>query len=375
MSFRRSFLASLALATPAAAWAEPPTRLAQGVYEVRGGTRVDLGRERPEYSTSITLTILAGPLHALDSQQWARRLERYGIPILIRGPFPGDAIAISEEIRGRLRDVDVVGQLDPRGRLVVPGHVFRPTDVGEISEWLKGLRLYGAQGPPDGQARWGLNPMQFEGLAAATGEVVDIDLLETTTRDAVAAVAPPGYAVRYSIAAETWLDELDRRLGRLPIIAADVRRLARGTTLAFVLNKVGLGFRPERTPEGVVELVIEPLDDLETPWPIGGELNGTRRAAVAPALFTQFEGGVDDTFARVIALVERSSGLPVLADHPAIAADGIDLNELKVSIPPRRTSLSLVLRSATLPHRLTREVRVDEAGNPFVWILPSRSKR
>ncbi|MEM7812759.1 MAG: hypothetical protein AAF532_14885 [Planctomycetota bacterium] len=356
--------------------AEPPDRLAQGVYELRGGTRLGLADDAPKYRTTLSFVIIAGPTQSLASQQWARRIGRFGHAVQVRGAIPGDELIATEKVRGRLRDVKVVGQIARDGRLVFPGEVFTPTDLGPLSEWLNDLQTYGAQGAPDGQARWGLNAMQFEGLSAAMTAVVDLDLLEQTPRDAVAAVAPPSYAVRYTIDAEKLLDRLDvAPPDAASSVAADVRGLARGTTLAVVLNRVGLGFRPERTPEGVVELVVEPLDDLETPWPVGGTLEGTRRADAAPAMFTQFDGGFDDTFARFARLVTRTSGIPLLADHAGIAADGIDLADVRVTIPPRRTSLSLMLRSATLPHRLTREIRVDEAGNPFVWVLPARTKR
>jgi hypothetical protein len=59
---------------------------------------------------------------------------------------------------------------------------------------------------------------------------------------------------------------------------------------------------------------------------------------------------------------------PLLMDHNAMARHGIDPEKVVVSFPASRTTYSLILQKVLFKAGLKEELRVDEAGNPFLWV-------
>ena len=66
-------------------------------------------------------------------------------------------------------------------------------------------------------------------------------------------------------------------------------------------------------------------------------------------------------------------GLPLLWDHNGMARQSIDPDEVRVSFPSATTTFKRVLARVLSQAKLKSEVRVDEAGQPFLWIAPKRS--
>ena len=70
----------------------------------------------------------------------------------------------------------------------------------------------------------------------------------------------------------------------------------------------------------------------------------------------------------VLTAASQASEVPLLIDHHAIERAEIDLSELKVTVPNRKTTWGLLLRQVTFPHKLGRRIVADDAGKPFVLI-------
>ncbi len=68
---------------------------------------------------------------------------------------------VTEKVRGSLRNVSVSGILSRSGELIVGNKSFDLSDKQKLEEWLEELKLYGAQGAPEGKPLWGLNREQF----------------------------------------------------------------------------------------------------------------------------------------------------------------------------------------------------------------------
>ena len=60
--------------------------------------------------------------------------------------------------------------------------------------------------------------------------------------------------------------------------------------------------------------------------------------------------------------------VPLLLDHNALARYGIEPDKVNVSVPRGKTTHSLILQKILFQARLKSELRVDEAGTPFLWI-------
>ena len=151
-----------------------------------------------------------------------------------------------------------------------------------------------------------------------------------------------------------------------------VRGLTCGTVLALVLAEAGLGFHPIRTPDGRIELAVEPLQPGVQAWPVGWDLpDENDQSQVAPNLFKFVEIGFTDAAVQdVLDAAAAAIELPILVDYYAVRQKGVDLDQKTVSYPQKRTSWSLMLNTVIRKSELIKEVRADEKGQPFVYIAP-----
>ncbi len=77
------------------------------------------------------------------------------------------------------------------------------------------------------------------------------------------------------------------------------------------------------------------------------------------------------TAAKLLEVVGKQVNAPVLYDHNALARYGIEPEKATVSHPQERTTYSIALRKMLAKVEkggLKFEVRVDEAGKPFLWV-------
>ena len=196
---------------------------------------------------------------------------------------------------------------------------------------------------------------------------------------------PEQYPFRLSVAAEMKLNQpgLKQRPGRLQL-----RGFAHGTALALFLSQWGLGFRPNRTPSGKLELLAMRAEDGQQLWPIGWDPpEGTYPTAIAPKLFEQTQVDLkDQKLLDVLDAIADKTGVPVRVDFASALARGLDLETVVVSASGQHMTWSRLLTNITSPSLFTPKIRTDEAKRPFVWVTsvknapprqsrPSRDKR
>lgn len=325
--------------------------------------------------TTVDFEVMMGQgADPVAPQQWGPIFEKLGCAVRFRERIFDDEAEITEKVRGSLRMVNVVGELDRTGGLTFPGRTFTLDQTNKLKDWIGELQTYGALGSPDGQPIWGLTERQFEDLYAELSKPVTNDIEELEFQPAIKELGlPAGYAFRLH---ETAIEQMQAAGADHPL-RHEVSGLSRGTALAIVLADYGLGYRPLRTPTGSIELVVEPLDSLSNPWPIGWPLDKERpRNETVPALFDQVEAGFEDVvLTDVLSAVEQACGTRVIVDYQKCAKRNIDPASMKVSLPKKKTAWILILRTVTGNARLTREVLVDEAGTGFVYVFPFEPKR
>ncbi|MBX3437199.1 MAG: hypothetical protein KF861_06895 [Planctomycetaceae bacterium] len=319
--------------------------------------------------TIIEFELLAeGPLSGgLHAHEWGELLQKFGASVQVRQPRPEDKPGVSEKTRGSLRWVTVVSMLDEGGRMVLPDRRLTRSDTELLREWIDELKLYGAQGAPDGKPLWGLSKSQFQvvfsSLSQPISEIAAGDGLEQAlARLNIPAVHP----VRFHSSARDVLSQSTST----PLVRQAFAGISCGTGLAAILADCGLGFRPLRTPQGDIELVVQPLADISDAWPVGWEPpKDVTRLKLAPTLFkilpVEFdEVALEDVFEDIA----HASGVPIIVDHHAVQKKGIDLMGTTLSYPSRRVAWMQVLHSAAVRHGMTEKLRVDEIGRPFVQI-------
>ena len=103
-------------------------------------------------------------------------------------------------------------------------------------------------------------------------------------------------------------------------------------------------------------------------WPIGWPPEKPP-AEVLPGMFDFHDVNVQNvSAAKLLDAVSKLVKTPVLLDHNALARHGIDPAKAMVSMPRGRTTYSLALRKLLFKAGLKFEIRVDEAGKPFLWV-------
>ncbi|MBW3542383.1 MAG: hypothetical protein KY476_19120, partial [Planctomycetes bacterium] len=324
-------------------------------------------REPAAGKTDVTVELLYGTDGgALHAQEWFRAFEKLGYSVRLRRAVGVEKPELSESTVGTLRRVKLVGRLERSGELVFPERRFSRAESIKLGEWLEELKSYGAQGAPEGQPVWGLSPVQFDALYTSLQEETQAKTDGRTLAEALAALdLPKDYPLRLSSDSEAFLKN-DVSDGRK--VRQSVEGFAKGTALALMLNEFGLGFRPQRKADGSLELLIEPLKKTADVWPVGWEPKHSL-PQTAPGLFELLPVELDGLkLTDVLSAVEAKTDVAIRIDHYAIETWKIDLENITVSYPPRKTSWSLLLRGVTNPHKLTREIKIDERGRPFVWI-------
>jgi hypothetical protein len=146
--------------------------------------------------------------------------------------------------------------------------------------------------------------------------------------------------------------------------------LSAGTVLAAALRPMGLVAVPRFPAGGPIEVVVMDSQKAAEHWPIGWPPEKAPLHA-APELFDRLDNVEIRSFALKEALdaIEQRLGVPFLYDRNALAAEGIDLQAIKVTlVKPRLTYFSIVQQLLSSAKRDLRvELRLDEAGKPFLW--------
>jgi hypothetical protein len=316
--------------------------------------------------TQVSVELLTGRLGGgLRAQEWAGVFEQIGFDGRVRQERATDKLGVFETEQGPLRTIRVVGRLEPNGTALFADRRIDPADAAKLREWLTELQTYGAQGSPAGQPFWGLSRAQFD--------AVRLELSKPTEGNFVGQpfiASLPGFETPRTLPlriGEAARGEL-AKLGRTATIRVATDGLSLGTTLALVLRDRGFGFRPNRTPEGTIELVVEPLARTADVWPVGWELEVPQGEAL-PRMFEFVPVRLEDSkLTDVLDVIAARTEVPILLDRTGIARAGIDVEALRASHPSKQTTWSLLLRTVVGRHGLTREFRVDEAGTPFCWV-------
>lgn len=327
-------------------------------------------RKRP--TTLISMDLITGNEGVgIRAQRWTPIFEKLDVTLTIRHSTPKDKIGVTEKTSGNLRQVHLIGRLDPGGRLLFGDRSFGEDDAGKLSAWLDELREFGGQGTPEGRPAWGLTRQQFEEVHAALARP-----LATDPREGELVMAfklfelPTDLPIRLSESAAARLKERDETK-----VGQSLKGISQGTALAAMLSEQGLGFYPRRLPDASIQLSVDVLGSLREPWPVGWPLEQAG-PAVAPRMFSFTPIDLEEIeLDAVLDAAVDFIGVPILVDRGALAAKEIDLSQIKVSHPPKRTTWGLALRNLLAQAKTKFELLVDESGHPFLWVTPIAAPR
>ncbi|MFH1919649.1 MAG: hypothetical protein ABIP48_07200 [Planctomycetota bacterium] len=295
-------------------------------------------------------------------QEWLRRLAQLGVGNLRIGGI-GSPEKVGVVVRGTERApvYKVTGVLTSSGDVLLPGGRFRPGDAARLAQWLDDLaRLGPIEGRPQ-ESAFGLSVQQFERVHKEMSQPV-----------AFSTKGMPRHEVVEKIA-ERLRVPLRVAPGLLPAadddtIAEELSNLSRGTALAYAVRPLGVCLVPRDSGPGGLECVLTKAKPNMEAWPIGWEPE-KRPGDVLPGLFEFLNTNVQNVAAtQVLEAVGGRLEVVVLLDYNAMARHGIEPEKALVSLPQSRTSYSLLLKKTLYQAGLKSELRVDESGQPFLWV-------
>lgn len=318
--------------------------------------------------TEVSLELIASAAAATEhAQAWGQRLQKLEIRFQTRQAVVGDKPEVKEQKLGRLRRVTIVAVLDRNGKIVCHDRSFTLAEAEKLGEWIRELKTYGAQGAPHGKPLFGLDERQFASILRELSPAVTADTQGLSLEAALAKLPlPEKHPLRMTPEAQ----RAARMIDSGKTLRQSTRGLSVGTALAATLGEFGLVFKPLRTPEGKIELAVSPREDRQDAWPVGWPLDPDKpQGQLVPSLFKMVPVDLDEVpLTDVLNAAAETSDVPILTDYHTIEAEGIELSELKVTVPMRKTTWGLLLKQVTFPHKLGRKIVADETGKPFVVI-------
>jgi hypothetical protein len=327
-------------------------------------------------------------------QQWLQLLAGIGIEnVRIRGAKPGDVPKVSNLGTEQRPSFEVVGVITARDQLQLPGGTFSRADRGRIKDYFERLAADGAEALTAARGMFGLTEKEIESVFADLAQPVEF---ETKGRSLGAVVDQLQSIFKLKLAIDTRADSTIREARP---VADELNGVSAGTGLSLMLRANGLVMRPEKSrgnpvvyrvatddPSGgarppaaattgeppvatrIAERAGKADDDEIKQWPVGWEPRDTP-GRIAPSLFELLNAEIDGfTLTETLAAIGPRLKIPMYVDHTALAAHKIDPSKVQVRLAKTRTSYKRVIDRAVAHARLHSQVRVDEAGNAFLWI-------
>lgn len=308
----------------------------------------------------------------LHSQQWLKTLEPLNVSIRIHRPQLDEKPDLKQRDTGNTRYITAVGTLTASGKIEFPSQSFGLGDAAKLKAWIEELRAYGIQGSPQGQPLWGLTKEQFTRLYDSLVKPIAFETLDQPVSQVVAKLPlPPQHPIHWSADS---MQALAKR-GDGAKVRQELKGLSVATALSVALNDTGLGFRPNRTGSGDIELKVEPRDLKSDQWPVGWPVQRQTFKA-APKLYAMVPVELADVeLLDVLNAISQLSETPVLIDYNELDSKQIHLDKIKVSFPRKTTTWTIAIRQVIAPQKLTSEIWQDEAGRVFVWITTTQGAR
>jgi len=298
---------------------------------------------------------------ALVFQEWVQALGKAGVAnVRIRASRPTDQVGIQVHGSRESPLYVVTGVVVSRDELSLPGARFRRNETGRLKQWLDDLSTQGPADQRPARGAFGLTAGQFAVLREDLAQPVGFVTRGETRREVVE-------KIRRRLNVPLALDpEAAEAIGD-DKVEEELQDLSCGTALACVLRVPGLCLVAREAGARPGLAVVKARRDLEI-WPIGWQPEKPPKD-VLPGLFEFLNINLEKVpVTRALEAMGQRLKSPVLLDHNAMARHGIDVAAATVTLPRTRTTHSLALRKFLFQAGLKFEVRLDEAGKPFLWI-------
>jgi hypothetical protein len=310
-------------------------------------------------------------------REWLQLLTAVGIDnVQIRGIRAGDEPQLENRGTAQRPRYHVVGILTSRHQLRLPGGTFSRGDRAKLKDYFERLTVDGAESLTAPRGRFGLTEKEMTAVLADLAQPIEFPTKGQPVRDVIERLQATSKA-QFALDAR-----FDNELRNAQPCRDELKGLTAGTGLAILLRSNGLALRPEKSRGQSVTYRIEPIadeaidketlgkvdDDDMNFWPIGWEPHETP-GELAPSLFEYRNAEVSGfTLEETLTAIGQRVKTPFYVDHAALAAHRIDPAKIQVHLARTRTIYKRVIDRVLAQAKLGSQIRVDEAGTPFLWI-------
>lgn len=314
------------------------------------------------------------PPHGTAPRQWLQRLSEAGAgSTRLVGASGREKPRLDDLGAGRGGEpiVKVYAVLTRKNELLLPGdrgaERYRLSEEQKLAEFFERLEAGGAEGVTAPRGKHGLTEAEFTDLFARLQRPLPPPADGATQQDLIDDAAR---VTRLGIETEAPLRPV---LATRVEDATSLDRLACGTALAAALRAEGLALAPDKPIGGATRLCVVASKDAPEPWPVGYKPERSPRET-APILMDFLTIEIDGyTLAEALEaigprLLWKDKPLPIVWDRFTMRSEGVDPTAVPVTFKRKRTFYKKVLDKLAFQARLKLELRVDEAGTPFLWL-------
>lgn len=313
---------------------------------------------------TVDLEVLLAPgFSPIEAQKWGQMLE--GIPVenlSMRSGQAGEMEKLDNYGTPENPRYKIKGILTDRGQLMIPGGTFGFGDKAKLIAFLETLKTKGDGALFDKPKMFGLGSKDL----VETYKVLQVTVeKETKTR--------PSKEVVLEILKRTGCSSVASAEAKKAILVEqpvldEFKGVSAGTALAGVLRPLGLVFFPSVGADKKIVINMVDVRETKEPWPIGWPSNRAPHNAI-PRYREQLTVAFNETpFWDVIEAIQGRLEAPILFDHNSLVRNRFDADKDVVTLPEEKLSYARTLEKVFAPRRLTHEVRMDEAGMPFLWV-------
>lgn len=310
-------------------------------------------------------------------QEWLQLLAGIGIDnVRVRGGQGGDEIKIRNRGTARAPSYHVVGILNSQNQLRLPGGTFSKSDRVRLKDYFARLSADGADAVSAPHLRFGLTEKELNAVLSDLSQPIDFETKGMTPRAFIDRLQTK-LALKPSIDS----DASEAMRAEMPAVE-ELHGVAAGTALAIVLRNNAMVMRPEKKrgqpvvyrivaagPDVIRQRTLGRMtgDDMQY-WPIGWESDQTP-GELAPSLFQSRNAEIDGySLEEALGAIGPLLKTPMFLDRAALKLYQIDPAKLQVKLAPTKTTYKRVIDRLISQAHLGSQVRVDEAGMPFLWI-------
>lgn len=310
----------------------------------------------------VTLDLVTEPGFPINgAQRWLNMLKDLDFDdIKIRSSRPGDRSVVKQRGSGDGASYQVTGVLTARNSLRLQAYEFRLGDKAGVSRWLEQLRS-GGSGGGNRSSAFGMTAEELVAIHEALSLPIRTPTKGKRSYDVLKSIAR-GIGLPFSADAQAL-----QTLSGDGVVADDLGTLSSGTAMAAVLRPMGLVLVPQKKNDDFLLTIVDVRQAAES-WPVGWPAEEAPRETL-PELFNFLNVEIKDTplSSALEALRDRIEA-PILFDHNSLARQRIDPATVNVSMPSGRTYYKRIIDRLLNQAQLTSELRVDEAGKPFLWV-------